>query len=116
MFPKISFTSEYVHFVWLQLQHRIKYWNYVLEFQSSQNSTFEDTRKVTISIELLVEIFKAQTLATVLATVQGLLFPPEFWRRMNAFSEKPEHYEILSMSTSDLVSTLNCWLPHPAES
>ena len=65
MFPKTSFTSKSVHFVWSQLQHRIKSWNYVLEFQSSQNSTFENTRKVTISIELLVEIFKAQTLAKV---------------------------------------------------
>ena len=50
-----------------QLQHRIKYWNYVLEFESLQNSTFENTRKVTISIE------KAQTLATVSASVQGHL-------------------------------------------
>ena len=65
MFPKTSFTSKSVHFVWLQLQHRIKSWNYVQEVQSSQNSTFENTRKVTISIELLVEIFKAQTLAMV---------------------------------------------------
>ena len=76
----------------------MKYWNYVLEFQSSQNSTFENIGKVTISIELLVEIFKAQTLATVLATAQGLLSSSKFWRRMNAFSEKPEHYEVLSMS------------------
>ena len=53
---------------------------------------------MTISIGLLTETFKAQTLAMVLATVQELLSPPEFWRRMNAFSKKPEHYEILSMS------------------
>ena len=68
-----QFHFKMCTFCTLQLQHRIKYWNYILEFQSSQNSTFENTRKVTISIELLVEIFKAQTLATVLASVQGHL-------------------------------------------
>ena len=73
MFPKASFTSKCVHFIWLQLQHGIKYWNYVLEFQFSQNITFENTRKVTISIELIVEIFKAQTLAMVLDSAQGHL-------------------------------------------
>ena len=65
MFPKASFTSKSVHFIWSQLQYRIKSWNSVQEFQCSQNSTFENMRKVAISIELLVEIFKAQTLAMV---------------------------------------------------
>ena len=36
------------------------YWNF------NAYKTFENTRKVTISIELLVEIFKAQTLAMVI--------------------------------------------------
>ena len=36
-------------------------------------NTFENTRKVTFFIELLVEIFKAQTLAMVSATMQGHL-------------------------------------------
>ena len=73
MFLQTSFTSKSVHFIGSELQHRIKYWNYVLEFQCSQNNAFENTRKVTISIELLVQIFKARPLGTVLATVQGCI-------------------------------------------
>ena len=88
MFPQTSFTSKSVHFVWSQLQHRVKCWNYVLEFQCSQNNTFENTKKVTISIELLIEIFKAQTLGTVLATVQGYI-PAT----VQIDSSKAEHYE-----------------------
>ena len=97
MFAKTNFTSKCVHFVWSQLQHRIKYWNYILEFQSLQNSTFENTRKVTLSIKLLVEIFKAQTLATACLCTR-IFVPLNFGRRMNAFSEKTEHYEVLSLS------------------
>ena len=97
IFSKTSFTSKSVYFTWSQLQHRIKSWNYVLEFKCSQNIRYQDTRKVTISIELPVEIFKAQTLTMVWPLCKDICFS-EFWRGMNAFSEKAEHYEVLSIS------------------
>ena len=45
----------------------------LLEFQCSQNIRYLETKKLTILIELHVEIFKAQTLATVLASAQGCI-------------------------------------------
>ena len=37
IFAKTGFTLKSVHFLLSQLQHRIKSWNYVLEFKCSQN-------------------------------------------------------------------------------
>ena len=102
MFPQTSFISKSVHCVWSQLQHRIKSWNYVLEFQCSQNNTFENTRKVTISIELLEEIFKAQTLAMVYASAQGCIpatVQNSYFLEGNQIdSSKTEHYEPFILS------------------
>ena len=97
MFPKTSFTSKSVHFVWSQLQHSIKSWYPVLEFQCSQNSSFENTRKVTISIELLCRDFQSSDIGYGMPLYKDIC-PSEFWKRMNAFSKKTEHYKVLSLS------------------
>ena len=89
-FSKTSFILKSEHFLWSQLQYRIKSWNYVLEFKCSQNNTFQNTRKVTISIELLIEIFKSQiqyakpTITHTALTTNWL----NFWKRMQTILPK----------------------------
>ena len=55
---KTSFILKSEHFLCPQVQLRIKSWNYV--FKCSQNIRFQNTRKVDICIEWIVEIFKTQ--------------------------------------------------------
>ena len=59
---KTSFILKSEHFLWLQLQFKMKSWNYVLEFKCTQNIRFQNTRKVDIFLEWIEEIFKTQIL------------------------------------------------------
>ena len=100
IFPQINFTSQSLHFVWSQLQHRIKSWKYLPEFQCSQNNTFENTRKVTISIELLIESLKLKHLLWYWPLCNASSVQTTYFLEGNKIDspEKPEHYEPFVLS------------------
>ena len=88
MFPQpVSLQNLYIlygHNFNTESNVGILYWN----FNAHKTIHLKTPKKVTISIELLIEIFKAQTLGTVLATVQGYI-PAT----VQIDSSKAEHYE-----------------------